>query len=42
MKMLDTNICIYTIKQKPETVIRRFIEEIPEGLCISSITLSEL
>ncbi len=42
MKMLDTNICIYTIKQKPEAVIRRFVEEIPEGLCISSITLAEL
>ena len=37
MKMLDTNICIYTIKHKPESVIKRFTAEIPNGLCISSI-----
>ena len=42
MKMLDTNICIYTIKHKPESVIKRFTAEIPNGLCISSITLAEL
>lgn len=42
MKMLDTNICIYTIKHKPESVIKHFVSEIPEGLCISSITLAEL
>ena len=42
MKMLDTNICIYTIKHKPESVIKRFVSEIPGGLCISSITLAEL
>ena len=42
MKMLDTNICIYTIKQKPAEVLNRFMEEIPKGLCISAITLAEL
>ena len=42
MKMLDTNICIYTIKQKPEEVLNRFKQEIPKGLCISAITLAEL
>lgn len=42
MKMLDTNICIYAIKKKPENVIKKFISEIPNGLCISSITLAEL
>jgi len=42
MKMLDTNICIYTIKQKPEKVLNRFKQEIPKGLCISAITLAEL
>jgi tRNA(fMet)-specific endonuclease VapC len=42
MKMLDTNICIYTIKQKPVEVLNRFREEIPKGLCISAITLAEL
>lgn len=42
MKMLDTNICIYTIKQKPPEVLSRFKKELPDGLCISSITLAEL
>lgn len=44
MKMLDTNICIYTIKQSPEAVLRKFKEEITSGggLCISAITLAEL
>lgn len=40
--MLDTNICIYAMKKKPEQVLRRFREEMDEGLCISSITLAEL
>lgn len=40
--MLDTNICIYVIKHKPENVIRKFIEHDPEDLCISSITYAEL
>jgi tRNA(fMet)-specific endonuclease VapC len=40
--MLDTNICIYIIKNRPESVKERFKEfEIGE-LCISSITVSEL
>jgi len=40
--MLDTNICIYIIKNKPESVKERFREfEIGE-LCISSISVSEL
>ena len=40
--MLDTNICIYIIKNRPESVKNRFQEfEIGE-LCISSITVSEL
>lgn len=42
MKMLDMNICIYTIKQKPDEVLNRFRQEIPNGLCISAITLAEL
>lgn len=40
--MLDTNICIYAIKHKPDTVIRRFISHDPEELCISAITYAEL
>lgn len=27
--MLDTNICIYTIKQKPEAVIKNFLKHDP-------------
>ena len=42
MKMLDTNICIYTIKHKPIEVLNRFKQEIFNGLCISAITLAEL
>lgn len=40
--MLDTNICIYAMKNKPEKVLRRFKEELDNGICISSITLAEL
>lgn len=40
--MLDTNICIYAMKNKPEHVLQRLKEEINDGVCISSITLAEL
>lgn len=40
--MLDTNICIYAMKNKPERVLQRLKAEINEGVCISSITLAEL
>lgn len=40
--MLDTNICIYIIKHKPETVTLRFMEHEPGEICISSITYAEL
>jgi len=40
--MLDTNICIYAMKNKSEKVLQRLKEEINEGVCISSITLAEL
>ncbi|MCD8082488.1 MAG: type II toxin-antitoxin system VapC family toxin [Clostridiales bacterium] len=40
--MLDTNICIYAIKNKPEKVLARLKNNLPEGLCISAITLAEL
>lgn len=40
--MLDTNICIYIMKKKPEKVLQRFKEEMDRGICISSITLAEL
>lgn len=40
--MLDTNICIYAIKKKPEQVLYRLREAMQSGVCISSITLAEL
>lgn len=40
--MLDTNICIYAMKNKPEKVLQRLKGEINDGVCISSITLAEL
>ena len=40
--MLDTNICIYLIKRKPVSVLKKMQEHMQEGLCISSITLAEL
>lgn len=40
--MLDTNICIYTIKHKPEAVIKAFLAHDPDELCVSSITYAEL
>jgi len=40
--MLDTNICIYIIKQQPATVLKRFLEYQIGDVSISSITLSEL
>ena len=40
--MLDTNICIYIIKQKPVNVITRFRQLPISSIAISSITLSEL
>jgi tRNA(fMet)-specific endonuclease VapC len=40
--MLDTNICIYIIKQKPESVLHRLKKNKKKGLFISAITLSEL
>ncbi|MFO3715109.1 type II toxin-antitoxin system VapC family toxin [Oribacterium sp. P9] len=40
--MLDTNICIYTIKHKPPEVIKAFLCHEPDDMCISSITYGEL
>jgi tRNA(fMet)-specific endonuclease VapC len=40
--MLDTSICIYIIKRKPEEVIARLKQVHVTELCISSIALSEL
>jgi len=40
--MLDTNICIYIIKQRPASVLKHFLEYQVGDIGISSITLSEL
>ena len=40
--MLDTNICIYIIKKKPEQVLRRLKNTRISDIGVSSITLSEL
>ena len=40
--LLDTNICIYIIKKKPENVFARFQTLEVGSVAISSITLAEL
>ena len=42
MYMLDTNICIYAIKHKPEKVFQKLQEVDPSDVCISSVTYAEL
>ena len=40
--MLDTNICIYVIKHKPEKVFKKLQKIDPSDVCISSVTYAEL
>ena len=40
--MLDTNICIYILKRKPEQVLLRLQEHDPSEICISSVTYAKL
>ncbi|MEA1893360.1 MAG: type II toxin-antitoxin system VapC family toxin [Campylobacterota bacterium] len=40
--MLDTNICIYIIKNKPQAVIQKFQEYNVGDISLSTITVSEL
>ena len=40
--LLDTNICIFLIKNKPKSVLAHFEKLIPGDVGISSITLAEL
>jgi len=42
MILLDTNICIYIIKRKPDEVLEHFQKYHPGDIGISSITLAEL
>jgi tRNA(fMet)-specific endonuclease VapC len=40
--MLDTNICIYIIKQQPQDVLERFVSHPVGDIGLSVITLAEL
>lgn len=40
--MLDTNICIYLIKRKPQKIVDKFNHYRRGEICISSITWAEL
>ena len=40
--MLDTNICIYAIKHKPERVFQKLQDVDPKDVCVSSVTYAEL
>lgn len=40
--LLDTNICIYIIKQRPAEVAQKFLSLPAQSVGISSITTSEL
>ena len=40
--MLDTNIIAYAKNNRPETVLRRFMQHRPEDMCVSAITMAEL
>ena len=42
MYMLDTNMCIYIIKKKTDSVLKKIKQKRNKGLFISSITLAEL
>ena len=42
MFLLDTNICIFIIKKRYESVLKNLKKNINKGLYISSITLAEL
>ena len=39
--MLDTNICIALIRQKPQSVIQHLVACTPGDIAISSITVAE-
>jgi tRNA(fMet)-specific endonuclease VapC len=42
MVMLDTNICIYIIKQRPPEVLKRFLSYQVGDITISAVSLAEL
>ena len=40
--LLDTNICIYVINQRPDGVLAQFLAHEDDGIAISSISAAEL
>lgn len=40
--LLDTNICVFVIRQKPQRVLDRLHKCDPDDLAISTVTLAEL
>ena len=42
MYLLDTNICIYAIKNKPSQILDKIKERSKYGIYISSLTIAEL
>lgn len=42
MFMLDTDICSYILREKPQSVLQQFIKIDPQNICISVITEAEL
>ena len=42
MYLLDTNICIYTIKKKPQNVLEQIKQKSKIGIYISALTIAEL
>ena len=40
--LLDTNICIYLIKQKPPWVVKKFRTHAVDSIGLSTVTVSEL
>jgi tRNA(fMet)-specific endonuclease VapC len=40
--LLDTNICIYLIKQQPREVLEKFQELTPGEVAISTVTVAEM
>jgi len=42
MYLLDTNMCIYAIKNKPKNVLEAIKEKSRKGIYISALTVAEL
>ena len=40
--MLDTNIIVYTLNKRSDTVISNMLNHEPEEICISAVTMAEL